>query len=145
MFTVQGAAFTATRTLRDALGAMINVAARVIFILHYQSVVAVWSIPCPKTLSTGWVAHECRWSWWDILGYIGFWSSSRLAYRRVRRLTSSRESSHQWLAHQCLPAPEWGGTCALWWHQGDWSAARIEVPRPNQATMATARSRWQIR
>jgi len=41
MFTVQGAAFTATRTLRDALGAMINVAARVIFILHYQSVVAV--------------------------------------------------------------------------------------------------------
>jgi len=41
MFTVQGAAFTATRTLRDALVAMINVAIRVIFISHYQSVVAV--------------------------------------------------------------------------------------------------------
>jgi len=41
MFTVQGAAFTATRALRDAQVAMINVAARVTFILYYQSVVAV--------------------------------------------------------------------------------------------------------
>jgi hypothetical protein len=41
MFTVQGAAFTATRTLRNVLTAMINAAARLIFIFHYQSVVAV--------------------------------------------------------------------------------------------------------
>jgi hypothetical protein len=37
---VQGVAVTATRALRNALMAMINVAARVIFIFHYHSVVA---------------------------------------------------------------------------------------------------------
>jgi hypothetical protein len=41
LVTVQGVAFTATMALRNALMAMINVAARVIFIFLYYSVVGV--------------------------------------------------------------------------------------------------------
>jgi hypothetical protein len=40
LVTVQGVAVTVTRALRSALIAMIDVAARVIFIFHYHSVVA---------------------------------------------------------------------------------------------------------
>ena len=43
LVTVQGVAVTAARTSKSAATAMINVAARVIFIFHYHFVVAVWS------------------------------------------------------------------------------------------------------